>query len=79
MMSDWKNCWVINVKNPLNCWKIDDDNTKPIYLEDNFPKYDRSKMFDYRLANQPTEEYLAKHPQTKEIDGQMNIFDFLEE
>lgn len=22
-MSNWKNCWVINVKNPLDCW-LDD-------------------------------------------------------
>lgn len=70
---------MIDVKNPLNCWKIDDDNTKPIYLEDNFPKYDRSKMFDYRLANQPTEEYLEKHPPSKDWEGQISIEDWLRE
>lgn len=78
-MSNWDGCWVINVKNPLDCWLIDTDSTKPIYLENDFPKYDRSKMFEYRLANQPTEEYLEKHPVSHEIDGQMSIFEFLED
>ena len=79
MMSDWKNCWVINVKNPLDCWLIDEDSTKPIYLENDFPKYDRSRMMQYRLCNHPSEEYQAKHPQKKEMDGQISIFDYLED
>ena len=76
MTNSWRNCWVINVKNPLDCWLIDDDSTKPIYLENNFPKYDRARMMEFRLSNSPTEEYLEKHPQKKE-DGQLSIFDFM--
>lgn len=83
LMGDWKNCWVINVKNPLDCWLIDEDNTKPIYLENDFPKYDRSRMMQYRLCNHPSEEYQAKHPQKREMDeqieGQMTIWNFIDE
>jgi len=80
MTNSWRNCWVINVKNPLDCWLIDDDSTKPIYLENNFPKYDRARMMEFRLSNSPTEEYLENHPQKKEdgqIEGQMTLEDFL--
>ena len=75
-MSNWSSCWVINVKNPLDCWLIDNDKTKPIYLDGDFPKYDCSRMMQYRLCNQPTEEYLENHPQKKE-DGQLSIFDYM--
>lgn len=27
-MGNWKNCWVINVKNPFDCWLIDEDNSE---------------------------------------------------
>lgn len=33
-MGDWKNCWVINVKNPLDCWLIDEDSTNEEFLKE---------------------------------------------
>ena len=78
MTRNYSNCWVINVNDPLDCWLIDEDSTKPIYLENDWPRYDRSRLMQYRLSNQPTEEYLEKHPQIND-DGQMSIFDFIEE
>ena len=55
-----------------DCWLIDDDNTKPIYLENGFPKYDKARMMDFRLSNHPSEKYMEK-----QLDGQMSIFDFI--
>ena len=71
--------WVINVRNPLDCHQIDYDNTKPIYLEHGkeYPTYDRDRMFDYRLSDKPSEEYIEKHPEClMGAGGQMTIFDF---
>ncbi|MBP5424292.1 MAG: hypothetical protein J6Y78_17810 [Paludibacteraceae bacterium] len=69
----FRNCWVINNKTD-DCWLIDDDNTKPIYLENGWPKYDKERMMDYRLSNHPSEKYLSQ-----QSDGQLSIFDFMED
>lgn len=73
-MSIFRDCWVINNKTG-DCWRIDEDDSKPIYLKNGWPTYDRSRMMDYRLSNYPSEEYREKH---KEADGQMSIYDFME-
>jgi len=79
-MNIFSNAWVINSKKPLDCHKIDYDNTKPIYLVEGreFPEYDPERMFLYRLSNKPSEEYIAKHPEEAlSNDGQLTIFDFM--
>ncbi len=78
-MSNWDGCWVISTKNPYECWLIDDDERKPIYLKDDYPQYDRQQMFEYRLANQTTEEYLEKYPPSTDWEGQISIEDWLRE
>lgn len=75
-MNDFRNAWVINNKTD-ECWLIDEDETKPIYLKDGWPKYDMSRMTEFRLSNHPSEKYQLEH-QDDEIDGQMSIFDYLE-
>ena len=78
----YENCWVINNKTD-DCWLIDEDKTKPVYLENGMPKYDRRVMFEYRLSNQPSEKYQLEHPKEatvdNQIEGQMTIFDFMEQ
>ena len=80
-MSGFRDAWVINNKTD-ECWKIDEDSSKPIYLLDGFPKYDPVRMLEYRLSNHPSERYQLEHPaadQSDQIEGQMSIFDFLGE
>ena len=75
----FENAWVISVKNPMDCKQIDYDDTKPIYLKhgEEYPIYDPNRMYDYRLSNKPSEEYIDKHPEClMGAGGQMTIFDF---
>lgn len=69
----FNNCWVID-NNTDDCWLIDDDPTKPIYLENGWPKYDKERMIDYRLSNHPSEKYIKQ-----QSEGQLSIFDFMED
>ena len=83
-MNGFESAWVINNRKPMDCHRIDYDSTKPIYLAEGeeFPhfNFDDYGINDYRLANRPSEEYEAKHPECLLKDnGQMTIFDFMED
>ena len=75
----FEQAWVISIRNPLDCHQIDYDSTKPIYLKHGevYPIYDPDRMYDYRLSNKPSDEYIEKHPEClMGAGGQMTIFDF---
>lgn len=76
MISDFDSAWVIDNRTD-DCWRIDTDPTKPIYLKEGFPEYDPERMLDYRLSNRPSEKYMARYQ--AEQPKQMTIFDFMEE
>ena len=70
---NFKNCIVIH--NKTGQWyKIDSDPNKPVYLKDGYPYYQPDELFNYHLGN-----LQDKEKPDDQIEGQMNIFDFLGE
>lgn len=83
-MGDFDNAWVIDNRHPLKCHLINYDSSEPVYLVkgEEFPRYNLEdyNFNDFRLSDKPTEEYIEKHPECLLKDnGQMTIFDFMEE
>ena len=76
-MGKLMNCWVIPTNAKGEPWKIDEDETKPVYLKHGMPIYKEGELFNYRLSS-----YLPGEEECQEIEKgcegyQFSIDDFV--
>lgn len=70
-------CWVIP-NGAGKPWRIDEDETKPVYIKHGMPVYKPGELFNYHLSNTPPEGYCEELEKTA-TGYQFTLEDFIQD